>query len=330
MSRSLSWSEHLDTLLNATDGNVARIKQRLYPLGVSTAGDLAGTWISPHHLPPQTGVQTRQPWGLETLFVPEKLSWAEAHRTISLRDEVSILRSQLQSQAQVTEALRQAVRGLLEEQEQQKYQICALEASLKLLQGGPERRALLLEQRLEGLRRELQVLRSQVQEQAQAQIQTGPRKCSASSGLRQELQNERQLLWEESEVLREELKLLRDQLSQHQELLLKQMAEGQQAQAHSSKMLEQLQSGQEGKGHTLEAARTEAQDVRREHNLHRTSVHIFQSNLPVAATFAMSLSSSRSEVSLPDSYSSWEHLRKLGGDLQRSTLSKLEPSSLQL
>jgi len=28
MSRSLSWSEHLDALLNATDGNVARIKVR--------------------------------------------------------------------------------------------------------------------------------------------------------------------------------------------------------------------------------------------------------------------------------------------------------------
>ncbi|XP_045655635.1 transmembrane protein CCDC163 isoform X1 [Ursus americanus] len=290
MSRSLSWSEHLDALLNATDGNVARIKQRLYPLGVSTAGDLAGTWISPHHLPPQSRVQTRQPWAGETPFVSERLSWAEAHSTTSLRDEVTILRSQLQSQAQVTEALRQAVQGLLEEREQQKYQISALEASLRLLQGGPERRALLLEQRLEGLRRELQGLRSQVQEQAQAQIQTEPRKCSASSGLHQELQNERQLLWEESEILREELKLLRDQLSQHQELLLKQMAEG-----HSWKMLEQLQSGQEGKGYTLEAARTEAQDARHEHNVHRTS-HIFQSKLPVAATFATSLSSSSFEV----------------------------------
>ncbi|XP_045655636.1 transmembrane protein CCDC163 isoform X2 [Ursus americanus] len=289
MSRSLSWSEHLDALLNATDGNVARIK-RLYPLGVSTAGDLAGTWISPHHLPPQSRVQTRQPWAGETPFVSERLSWAEAHSTTSLRDEVTILRSQLQSQAQVTEALRQAVQGLLEEREQQKYQISALEASLRLLQGGPERRALLLEQRLEGLRRELQGLRSQVQEQAQAQIQTEPRKCSASSGLHQELQNERQLLWEESEILREELKLLRDQLSQHQELLLKQMAEG-----HSWKMLEQLQSGQEGKGYTLEAARTEAQDARHEHNVHRTS-HIFQSKLPVAATFATSLSSSSFEV----------------------------------
>lgn len=35
-------------------------------------------------------------------------------------------------------------------------------------------------------------------------------------------------------------------------------------------MLEQLQSGQEGKGYTLEAARTEAQDARREHNVHRS------------------------------------------------------------
>lgn len=72
---------------------------------------------------------------------------------------------------------------------------------------GPEWRAL-LEQHLEGLRRELQGLQSQVQEQVQAQIQTGPRKCSATSGFYEEVQNERQLLWEESEILREELKLL--------------------------------------------------------------------------------------------------------------------------
>ncbi|XP_042852873.1 transmembrane protein CCDC163 isoform X6 [Panthera tigris] len=237
MSRSLSWSEHLDVLLNATDGNVARIKQWLYPLGVSTAaGDLAGTWISPHHLPPQSGVHAQQPWALETPFVPERLSWGKAHGASSLWDEVIILQSQLQSQAQVTETLRQAGQGLLEEQKQQKYKICTLEASLRLLQGSPEQRVLLLDQLLEGLRRELQGLRSQVQEQAQAQIQTGPQKRSATGCLHQELQNECQLLWEESEILQEELKLLQDQLSQHQELLLKQMAEGGQAQAHSWKI----------------------------------------------------------------------------------------------
>ncbi|XP_049735098.1 transmembrane protein CCDC163 isoform X2 [Elephas maximus indicus] len=238
MSRSLSWSERLDALLNATDGNVARIKL-LYPLGVSAAaGDLAGTWTSPLYLPPQSGVQAQQSWVLKTPpTVPEGLSWAEAHSPSPVWDEVTILQSQLRSQAQVIEALRQAVRGLLEEQEQQKYQICALEASLRLLQESPERRVLLLEQRLEGLRRELQGLRSQVQEQAQAQAQKQPEpgQCSATNGLHQKLQNERQLLWEESEVLWEELKLLRDQLSQHQELLLKQMTEGQQVQAPSWK-----------------------------------------------------------------------------------------------
>nr|KAF6504229.1 coiled-coil domain containing 163 [Rousettus aegyptiacus] len=211
-----------------------------------------------------SGVQAQQPWALETPIVPERVSWTEAHST-SLWDEVTILRSQLRSQAQVIGALKQAVQGLLEEREQQKYQIYALEASLRLLQGGPEQRAL-LEQRLEGLRRELQGLRGQVQEQAQAQIQTGPRKCSATSGLHLELQNERQLLWEESEILREELKLLRDQLSQHQQLLLKQMAEGRQAQTRSWKMLDQLQSGQESK----EATRSEAQDAQREQDLLRS------------------------------------------------------------
>ncbi|XP_029802821.1 transmembrane protein CCDC163 isoform X1 [Suricata suricatta] len=212
MSRSLSWSEHLDVLLKATDGNVARIKQRLFPLGVSTAGDLGGTWISHYHLPPQSGVQAQQFWALETLCHPERLSWGKTHGTSSLWDEVTILQSQLQSQAQVTETLRPAVQGLLEEQKQQKYKICAMEASLRLLQGGPEQRVLFLEQQLEGLRRELQGLRSQIQEQAQAPIQTGPRKCSATGDLHQELQNERQLLWEESEILQEELKLLQDQL----------------------------------------------------------------------------------------------------------------------
>ena len=135
------------------------------------------------------------------------------------------LRSQLGSQAQVTEALRQAVQGLLEEQEQ-KYQICALEASLRWLQGGPHRRARLLEQRLEGLRRELQGLGSQVQERARAQIQTGPQKCRATSGLHRELQNAQQLPWEESEMLREEQKLLQGQLSRHRVPLLKPKTEG--------------------------------------------------------------------------------------------------------
>lgn len=160
MSKNLSWSEQLHALLNATDRNVARIKQRLFPLGISAA-NLTGTWISPHHLPPQPGVEAQQSWALETPIVPERLSWAEAHMASSRWDEVTILRSQFRSQAQVTEAVRQAVQGLLEEREQQKYQICILEASLRLLQGGPEWRAL-LEQHLEGLRRELQGLQSQV------------------------------------------------------------------------------------------------------------------------------------------------------------------------
>uniref|UniRef100_A0A2K6GUN5 CCDC163 homolog n=1 Tax=Propithecus coquereli TaxID=379532 RepID=A0A2K6GUN5_PROCO len=47
----------------------------------------------------------------------------------------------------------------------------------------------------------------------------------------------------ESEILQEELELLRDQLNQHQELLLKQMAEGQQIQACSWKLRSQS-SGQ--------------------------------------------------------------------------------------
>ncbi|XP_040144512.1 transmembrane protein CCDC163 isoform X1 [Ictidomys tridecemlineatus] len=314
MSRSLSWSDQIDVLLRATDGHVARIKQRLYPLGVSTSGDLAGSWISSHHLSPQSEDQAQQPWALETLTVPERLNWAETYSPTSLWNEVTILRLEVQSQAQVIKALRKTVQRLLEEQEQQMSKISALEASLRLLQGGPEGRALLLEQHLEGLRRELQSLQNQVWEQAQAQVQMKkiPGNYSSTSGFHHELQIEQQILWKESEILREELKLLRNQLSQHQELLLKQMTEGQQAQAHSWKqMLEKLQSGQENKSHTLEAARTESQDAQQEHNFLRTSFDVFQSKLPLAFTFTKSLCSASSEVSLLDSNSNWELLRKL-------------------
>uniref|UniRef100_G1TYB7 Transmembrane protein CCDC163 n=1 Tax=Oryctolagus cuniculus TaxID=9986 RepID=G1TYB7_RABIT len=324
MSQSLSWSEQLDVLLNATDRNVARIKVR-GALGPRLSGDLAGTWISPLHLPPQSEVLARHPWALETPSVSERRSCTGTYRPPSLWDEITLLRSQLQSQAQVTEALRQSVQGLLQEREQQKYKISALEASLKLLQGGPEDRTLSLDQRLEILRRDLQGLRSQVQEQAQAQGQAGPGKGSQIRGLHQELQSERQLLWEESEILREELKLLRDQLSQHQELLLKQVAEGRQAQARSWKMLEQLQSGH--KGHALEVAMTEVQDARREHNFLRSGDA--GCKLPFATTFAMSLSSYSSEVNLPGGNGSWKLLKKLVTVLPGSTLPNLEPSCFQ-
>ncbi|XP_007609502.1 transmembrane protein CCDC163 isoform X2 [Cricetulus griseus] len=324
MNRSPSWSDQLHAVLNSTDENMARIKS-LYPLRVSSTGNLVDTWISPHHLPPQPGAQAHQPWALKTPILGEKLTCTESHSSTSLWDEVIKLRSQLQAQAQVTGALTNAVQGLLKDREQQMNKISTLEASLKLLQEGPKGRAL-LEQRLEGFRKELQGLRNKVQELVQTQMKTRPGKLS---GFHQELQTEHQLLWEESEILREELKLLRDQLSHHQELLLEQIAEGREVQARSWKTLEHLQSDQKGKVQTLEFTRTEAPDAQKEDPyLLRTSVHARQSKLPLATIFAMSVSSSSSEVSLPDCGRSWELLKKLDRELQ-NTLSNLEPGSSQ-
>ncbi|XP_006986623.1 transmembrane protein CCDC163 isoform X6 [Peromyscus maniculatus bairdii] len=303
MNRSPSWSDQLHAVLNSTDENMARIKQNLYPLRVSSTGDLADTWISPHHLPPQPGAQAHQPWPLKTPVLGERLSCTESHSS-SLWNEITKLRSQLQAQAQVTAALRGAVQSLLKDREQQMKKISALEASLKLLQEGPKGRAL-LEQRLEGLRKELQGLRNQVQELVQTQTRTRPGKFSSTNGFHQELRTEHQLLWEESEILREELKLLRDQLSQHQELLLEQIAEGRQVQARSWKTLEHLQSEQKGKFQTLEVTRTEAPDAQKEEPYFLSS-----------------------EVSLPDCDRSWELLKKLDRELQNS-FSNPEPSSSQ-
>ncbi|XP_031234162.1 transmembrane protein CCDC163 isoform X3 [Mastomys coucha] len=360
MSRSPSWSDQVHAVLSSTDENMARIKSLLSlsaclyhshfctnssyfpsealishtdrpcscPFPIPSIGNLADSWISPHHLPPQPGAQAQQPWALKSP-IGERLSCTEAHSS-SLWDEVTKLRSQLQAQAQVTEALRHSVQSLLKDREQQIFKISTLEASLKLLQGSPKGRAL-LEQRLEGLRKELQGLRSQVQELVQTQMKTRPGKFGTTSGFHQELHNDRhQLLWEESEILREELKLLRDQLSQHQELLLEQIAEGRQVQARSWKTLEHLQSDQMGKVHTLDVTRTEAHGAQQEEpHLLRNSVHAQQSKLPLATIFAMSLSSSSSEVSLPDCGRSWELLKKLDRELQNNSLSNLESVSSQ-
>ena len=282
---------------------MARIKQSLYPFRVSSTGDLADTWTS-HRLPPQPEAQAQQPWALKTPTLGERLSCTEAHSS-SLWDEVTKLRSQLQAQAQVTEALKHSVQSLLKDREQHMFKISALEASLKLLQEGPKGRAL-LEQCLEGLKKELQGLRSQVQELVQNQMKARPGKLGPASGFHQELQSEHQVLWEESEILREELKLLRDQLSQHQELLLEQIAKGPQVQARSWKKLEHLQSDQMDRVHTLEVSSTEAHDAQKEE------------------PYLLS-----SEVSLPDCGRSWELLKKLDRELQNNSLPNLEPSSSQ-
>ncbi|XP_049631452.1 transmembrane protein CCDC163 [Suncus etruscus] len=327
MSRSLSWSQQFDALLSATDGNVARIKQRLYPLGVATTGNQTRTCVSPYYLSHlESGDQAPQSWALETPLLSEKQSWANIPNASSLWDEVTVLKSQLQSQAQAAETLRLTVQDLLEEREHQRSQICFLEASLKLLQEASAGSAL-LEQQLEELRRELKGLRNQVQEQVQTQIYTGGGKYTAISGLHQEVKNERQLLWEESEAMKVELKLLRDQLSQHQGILMKQMIEEQPTQTPSWKqILEQFRSGQEGNGHTLEDTRTGAPDVWQDEFL-RNSLHDLQSKLSLDTMSPPS----NSEVSLPgSSSSSWKLLRRLGGDLQRNTLSNLKLSSLQL
>ncbi|XP_006503426.1 transmembrane protein CCDC163 isoform X6 [Mus musculus] len=260
MNRSPSWSDQLHAVLSSTDENMARIKQSLYPFRVSstdrpcscpfpipTIGDLADTWTS-HRLPPQPEAQAQQPWALKTPTLGERLSCTEAHSS-SLWDEVTKLRSQLQAQAQVTEALKHSVQSLLKDREQHMFKISALEASLKLLQEGPKGRAL-LEQCLEGLKKELQGLRSQVQELVQNQMKARPGKLGPASGFHQELQSE-------------------------------------------------------------------------------NSVPAQQSKLPLARAFTMSLSSSSSEVSLPDCGRSWELLKKLDRELQNNSLPNLEPSSSQ-
>ncbi|XP_036610701.1 transmembrane protein CCDC163 isoform X1 [Trichosurus vulpecula] len=255
----------------------------------------------------------------------EGQGWDDACFSLSMWDEITTLRSQLRTQAQVTVLMSQAVQGLMEDRERQRCQIDDLEEELGRLRGAPEGRAR-LEQRIEDLNSELQSLRRQ--------LQARPGEASVTALLRQELQNDRQLLWEEYETVRGELKLLRDQLGQQQELLLRQMAEARQAQGRSWKVLEQVQSDQEGHSRVVDAARVEAQDVHREIDLVRAMVCSLQAQVRGDHPPRPDSAISSSDLSLSDSDSSWDipsRKTAMPADLQSnnesSTDSSMEPST---
>ncbi|XP_020953288.1 uncharacterized protein LOC110261410 [Sus scrofa] len=136
-----------------------------------------------------------------------------------------------------TKALRQAVQGPLEEKERWKYQICALEGIriTKVVAGGPRVKGLSPGATFGGAAKGNTVtskpgagtgLSPNTDGTTKVQCYQGPSARAA----------ERQLLREESEILEEEVKLRWVQLSQYRELLLKQMTDGQQAEACSWKV----------------------------------------------------------------------------------------------
>ena len=56
-------------------------------------------------MPAESGIQAQKALALEAPVFPERLNWPEALSASSLWDEVTILRSQLQSQAQVRQGV---------------------------------------------------------------------------------------------------------------------------------------------------------------------------------------------------------------------------------
>ncbi|XP_072505351.1 transmembrane protein CCDC163 isoform X2 [Notamacropus eugenii] len=265
------------------------------------------------------GELPHQVWALDP--PPEGQGWDNTCFSLSMWDEINALRSQLRTQGQVTVLMSQAVQGLMEDRERQRCQIASLEVELGRLRGAPEGRTR-LEQRVEDLNSELQNLRRQ--------LHARPGEASKTTLLWQELQNDCQLLWEEYETVRGELKLLRDQLGQQQELLLRQMAEIRQAQGQNWKVLEQVQRDQEGHSRAMDATRVEAQDGRREINLIRAMVYSLQAQIRGDPPSRPDSAISSSDLSLPDSDSSWDVPSRetaMPADLQSSTGSSTESST---
>ncbi|XP_029474794.1 centlein-like [Rhinatrema bivittatum] len=255
----MSWDTQLDSILHATESNVAKIKQRL-----NTAGALSKELLSDScqrrmsaYDPP---LGTLQPCPFYT-HGPSQGMTAE---------EIAAVSSQLETQAEKMALLTQAVRRLERERQQQQQCIRNLEEEVHRLRSDP--RTLsdpTLHSRVEELRREvfseLRTLREQVLPlYGRGLAQEQP----PSSHLKQDLAESKRILWQECEGLRREISHIKQDLRRQEEDLLRQISDSHEMkrlQDRNHKMLQEVMSSYQS--HAVDLKRTKLESEEREQEL---------------------------------------------------------------
>ncbi|KAM9129674.1 coiled-coil domain-containing protein 159 isoform 1-T1 [Pangshura tecta] len=252
----MNWDTQLNSILTATDSNVAKIKQRLNTTSISSKVDLLLDRINTEKVAFDESVAgSRQP-------CPTCLSLPHCRMAT---EDLAAISSQLHSQAKVIESLTQSVNRLKQEKELQQQQILHLEEEVGRLHNSPQSGLeSLLGRRMEGLKSELRNLRQQVFHQPDGDCTPD---LYPSSSVMQEVHESKKLLWREYECVRREVEQLKHKLNRQEEDLVNQMSETDEmkrTQSRYCKMLEALMNSHKTQSDDLDKARLETRSTRQE------------------------------------------------------------------
>lgn len=252
----MNWDTQLNSILTATDSNVAKIKQRLNTTSISSKVDLLLDRINTEKVAFDESLAGSQHPCPTCLSLPHCRMATE---------ELAAISSQLHSQAKVIESLTQSVNRLKQEKELQQQQIHHLEEEVGRLHNSPQSGLeSLLGRRMEGLKSELRNLRQQVFHQPDGDCTPD---LYPSSSVMQEVHESKKLLWREYECVRREVEQLKHKLNRQEEDLVNQMSETDEmkrTQSRYCKMLEDLMNSHKTQSDDLDKARLETRSTQQE------------------------------------------------------------------
>ncbi|XP_039339944.1 uncharacterized protein LOC120370021 isoform X1 [Mauremys reevesii] len=252
----MNWDTQLNSILTATDSNVAKIKQRLNTTSISSKVDLLLDRINTEKVAFDESLAGSQHPCPTCLSLP---------RCRMATEELAAISSQLHSQAKVIESLTQSVNRLKQEKELQQQQIHHLEEEVGRLHNSPQSGLeSLLGRRMEGLKSELRNLRQQVFHQPDGDCTPD---LYPSSSVMQEVHESKKLLWREYECVRREVEQLKHKLNRQEEDLVNQMSETDEmkrTQSRYCKMLEDLMNSHKTQSDDLDKARLETRSTQQE------------------------------------------------------------------
>ncbi|XP_006117378.2 uncharacterized protein LOC102453128 isoform X1 [Pelodiscus sinensis] len=252
----MNWDTQLNSILTATDSNVAKIKQRLSTTSISSKVDLLLDRINTENVAFD-----------ESLAGSRQLcpTCPNLPHCKMATEELSAISSQLLSQAKVIESLTQSVNRLKQEKELQQQRIHNLEEEVSQLQNSPHSGLeSLLGRRMEGMKSELRNLRQQVFHQPDGDCTPD---LYPSTSVMQEMHERKRLLWREYECVRREVEQLKHKLNQQGEDLFNQMSETDEmkrTQSRYCKLLEDLMNSHKAQSDDLDKTRLEARSTQQE------------------------------------------------------------------
>uniref|UniRef100_UPI00398F1D69 coiled-coil domain-containing protein 159-like n=1 Tax=Pristiophorus japonicus TaxID=55135 RepID=UPI00398F1D69 len=230
----MNWDTQLNSILNDTDCNVAKIKKRLNTTGYyAKVGSLEQ-------------IDTKNIRFSDPISVPmEPSSYSEMLSYKLPKEELMGIYRQLQSQGKAIESLHRTLLRVETEKEQQQQKIRSLEEEIRRLQSRSEERTLdfQLERKMEEWRREMSNEMYSLREQVRHVDGRFSHGKTTISSLMQEVHESKKDLCEEHELLRREVDNMKHKIRRQEEELLNQTADTKElkrSQEKNSKILKEL------------------------------------------------------------------------------------------